>query len=160
MDSKIKAKLIQFLENGQVELALSFLREIKATNSPRTPKQNAALHLWFNLIEREAENQGVTQNMLIKHTSQLRVTAEWMKSNVKQLIKALWGYESTTQIKKTGEIDIVIDHVTDWLSKEMEVPAFPCDNQKQLENLGGYKTRAGMGTEGVDYPEYNGEVKL
>ena len=127
MQHEDKAKLIRLLENGQIDLALSFVKDIKATRKPRTSAQNRALHLWLNMIEREAENQGVTQNMLIKHTSQLRVTAEWMKSNIKQLIKALWNYDSTTELKKQGDIDIVIDHVTDWLSKEMEVPPFPCN---------------------------------
>ena len=127
MESNTKKKLIQFLENGQTELALNFVKNIKATGVTRTPKQNASFHLWLNMIERDAENQGVTWDMLVRHTTQLRVTSEGLKSAVKQLIGALWGYTSTTQLKKTGELDIVIDHLTDWLSKEMEVPPFPCE---------------------------------
>lgn len=154
MDSKVKNKIKQFLLNGQVAECLAFIELIKTTGPTRTQRQNSSLHLWLNMIEKEAENQGVTWDMLVRHTSQLRVTSEALKSAVKQLIKALWGYESTTQIKKTGELDIVIDHVTDWISKEMEVPSFPCDEERQKENLAGYKTMAGQGTKGVDYPEY------
>lgn len=160
MDSNTKKKLITFLENDQIDQALSFLKLIKTTSSPRTPKQNASLHLWFNMIEHEAENQGVTQDMLIKHTSQLRVTSEWLKSAVKQLIKVLWGYTSTTQLKKTGEIDKVIDHVTDWLSKEMEVPAFPCDENKQLENLSGVKIAQVNNLKNENYPELINEPTI
>ncbi len=153
MDSKVKSKIKQFLLNGQVAECLAFIELVETTRPTRTQNQNSAFHLWLNMIEHEAENQGVTWNMLVRHTSQLRVTSEALKSAVKQLIKVLWGYTSTTQLKKTGELDIVIDHVTDWLSKEMEVPAFPCDEERQKENLAGYKTMAGQGTPGIDYPE-------
>ncbi len=114
----------------------------------RTTQQNKSLHLWFDMIEKSAENQGVTQEMLIRHATQLRVTSWWLKSAVHQLIKALWGYTSTTQLKKTGDIDIVIDHLTDWLSKEMEVPPFPHDDQKTLQENMGYKTGGHY-----DYPD-------
>ncbi len=129
MTSQQKAKLKTYITNGQTDLALTLLNSID-TRPERTLSQNASLHMWFNLIEREAENQGVTWDMLIKHTSQLRVTSEGLKSACKQLIKALWGYTSTTQLKKTGDLDKVIDHMTAWLSKEMEVPAFPHDPDK------------------------------
>ena len=129
MTSQQKYQLKKYIENGETDKALTLLKSID-TRPTRTPSQNASLHLWLNMIEREAENQGVTWNMLIRHTSQLRVTSEGLKSAIRQLIKALWGYTSTTQIKKTGDLDIVIDHMTDWLSKEMEVPAFPFDPEK------------------------------
>jgi hypothetical protein len=160
MDSDVKTKIKYFLERGQVAECLVFIELVKVTKSPRTPAQNKSLHLWLNLIEKEAENQGVTWDMLVRHTSQLRVTSEGLKSACKQLIKALWGYTSTTQLKKTGDLDIVIDHMTDWLSKEMEVPAFPCDEERQKENLAGYKTQAGQDIEGVEYPEFIKEVKF
>jgi len=152
MDTKVKAKLIKFLENGQVDLALSFLKLIKADSPARTNSQNRSLHLWLSMIEHEAENQGVTWDKLIKHTSQLRVTSEALKSAIKQLIKALWGHTSTTQIKKTEQLNIVIDHVTDWLSKEMEVPAFPCDEEKQ--KLDGQRIGAINNLSREDYPVY------
>lgn len=108
--------------------------------------------MWLSMIEHEAENQGVTWDKLIKHTSQLRVTSEALKGAIKQLIKALWGHTSTTQIKKTEQLNIVIDHVTDWLSKEMEVPAFPCDEDKQ--KLDGQRIGAVNNLSREDYPEH------
>ena len=152
MDSKIKAKLIDFLKNGQPDLALSFVKNIKATGGKRTNKQNGSFHLWLSMIEHEAENQGVTWDMLVKHTSKLRVTSEGLKSAVKQLIKSLWGYTSTTQLKKIGDLDIVIDHMTDWLSKEMEVPSFPSREQEDTLLANVEKAK------GLDYPNtYNGQ---
>lgn len=155
MQHETKAKLIKYLENGQVDVALSLLKSVKTTRTPRTNSQNASFHLWLNLIEQEAENQGVTWDMLVRHTSQLRVTSEGLKSACKQLIKALWGYTSTTQLKKTGDLDVVIDHMNDWLSKEMEVPAFPHDEEKTLQGNSGYK-----GGGKVDYPETEYEEPL
>lgn len=132
---EVKAKLTQFLEKGQVQEALSFLKLIKADSPVRTKKQNDSLHLWLDMIEHEAAKQGVTWDKVIKHTSQLRITSEALKAAVRQLIQVLWGYTSTTQIKKQGQLDIVIDHMTDWLSKEMEVPSFPVDEKKHLSGV-------------------------
>lgn len=137
MDSKVKSKIKQFLLNGQLNECLQFIELVKVTSPARTKKQNDSFHLWLDMIEKSAEKQGVTQDMLIKHTTQLRVTSEWLKSAVKQLISVLWGYTSTTQLKKQGDLDIVIDHVTDWLGKEMEVPSFPSDENRPstLKNI-------------------------
>lgn len=147
MTSQQKAKLKDYIKNGQTDLALALLSTID-TRPQRTIKQNSALHLWFNMIEREAENQGVTWDMLVRHTSQLKVTSEGLKSACKQLIRALWGITSTTQLKKTGDLDVVIDHMTDWLSKEMEVPPFPYEDKEDtlLKNIERAKK--------LDYPEY------
>lgn len=154
MDSNTKSKLKNWLINGQVDKALAFIEAVETTGKTRTPSQNSAFHLWLNMIEKEAENKGVTWDMLIRHTSQLRVTSEGLKSAVKDLIKALWGYTSTTQLKKQGDIDIVIDHMTDWLSKEMEVPEFPSRlvEDTTLKNI----ERASK----IDYPENNLDIKL
>lgn len=140
MDSKVKYRLKEYIKNGQTDLAITLLDSIN-TSPKRTATQNASFHLWLNLIEREAENQGVTWDMLIRHTTDLRVTSEGLKSACKQLIGALWGYTSTTQLKKTGDLDIVIDHMTKWLSNEMEVPPFPCDVNKGNDLLAAHALR-------------------
>lgn len=140
MTSQQKAKLKDYIKNGQTDLALTLLNTID-TRPTRTLTQNSAFHLWLNLIEREAENQGVTWDMLVQHTSKLKVTSEGLKSACKQLIKALWGYSSTTQLKKTEDLDVVIDHMTDWLSKEMEVPPFPHDENKGNDLLKAHALR-------------------
>jgi hypothetical protein len=80
MTTNQKYQLKKYIENGETDKALTFLKSID-TRPERTLQQNSALHLWLNMIESEAENQGVTQNMLIKHTTQLRVTSEWLKSS-------------------------------------------------------------------------------
>jgi hypothetical protein len=149
MDSKIKAKLKEFLINGDIQRALAFLDAVETTSPQRTKKQNDSLHLWLSLIEREAANQGVTWDKIIRHASQLRVTSHGLKGAIHQLIEALWGYTSTTQLKKVGQLEIVIDHMTDWLSKEMEVPAFPSE-----DHLSGVRLAQHNNLSEINYPAY------
>lgn len=160
MDSDTKKKLITWLEGGKVDQALSFLKLIKVDSPDVTKSQFDSLHLWLDMIEHEAENQGVTQDMLIRHTTQLRVTKEWLKSAIKQLIKVLWGHTSTKKIKKNEQLNIVIDHVTDWLSKEMEVPAFPNDEEKQKDNLSGVRLKQVNNLSAENYPAYEGQPTI
>lgn len=131
MDGKIKKKLKLFLENGQIKEALTFIDLVETTSPTRTDSQHNALFLWFSMIEREAENQGVTWNRLVSHTHQLRVTKENLHVMCKQLQKALWGTSSTKELKKIGHIDVIIDHFTDLFSKVgLELPPFPEDKNK------------------------------
>ena len=155
MDSDVKTKIKYFLERGQVAECLAFIELVKVTRSPRTEAQHRALFTWFTMIEREAENAGITWNQLVGHTHQLRITSEGLHVMCKQLMKALWGTTSTKQLKKVGQIEILEQHFVDLFSKVgLELPAFPCDEERQKENLAGYKTQAGQDIEGVEYPEF------
>jgi hypothetical protein len=164
MDSKTKAKLIQFLENGQVDLALSFLKEIKVTAGARTPAQNRAIHKWLTLVAEELDRRGFTiQNVVAKiRRAEIRPTMENLKEVMWRPYQiAALKKESTTQLTKQ-EVDKVYEGLNKFLAVEfngLHIP-FPCDTEKQKQNLGGYKTKAGQGTEGVDYPEYTGPSKL
>ena len=97
-----------------------------AHDTPRTQSQHNALFLWFSMIEKLCEERGITWDRLIRHTHQIRVTQANLHEACKQLQKALWGTVSTKQLKKQEQIDIIIDHFTDWFAKEeLELPSFP-----------------------------------
>jgi hypothetical protein len=154
MTSQQKRQLKEYIINSDPDRAVALLNSIDTTPT-RTDSQHSAWFLWLSMIEHEAENAGVTWNHVVQHTHQLRITKEGLHEMGKQLQKALWGTTSTKELKKVGQIEILIEHFVDLFSKVgLELPPFPSDETKQLENLGGYKTRAGQGTEGVDYPEY------
>jgi hypothetical protein len=103
----------------------------------RTDSQHKALFLWFSMIEKMAEEQGVTWDMLIRHVNQLKVTKANLHDIWKQLQKVLCGTSSTKQLKKQEEIDMIRDHFIDLFAKEgMELPDFPCDEKAQAEKLG------------------------
>ena len=93
---------------------------------PRTENQHGALFRWFTLIEKEAENEGITWDMIIRHTHQLKITKEALHGMCKTLQRFLWNTTSTKQLKKQGNIDIIIDHFTALFAKEgLELPPFP-----------------------------------
>ena len=115
---------------------ISELEKEQKGKPTRTQEQHNALFLWFKMIEETAEEQGVTWDMLVKHVRQLKVTKENLHDTWKQLQKALFGTSSTKQLKKQGQIDTMIDHFVDLFAKEgMELPPFPCDEQRQAEKL-------------------------
>lgn len=97
----------------------------------RTESQHNALFLWFDMIEKVAENNGITFDMIIRHTHQLKITKEGLHVLCKQLQEALWGTTSTKDLEKVGHIDEIIDHFTDLFAKEgLELPPFPHDENK------------------------------
>lgn len=158
MSPEIKAKLIKFLENGQVDLAISFLKLIKSDSPARTQAQHNSLWLWFTMIEHEAENAGITWNQVVGHTHQLRITKEGLHVMCKQLQKALWGTTSTKDLKKVGQIEILVQHFADLFSKVgLELPPFPVDESK---HLAGVKIAQVNNLSNENYPEYNGPASI
>ena len=127
-----------------------FIGKQENKEKTRTQSQHNALFLWFSMIEHEAENQGVTWDMIIRHTLQLRVTKEGLHGMCKALQKALWGTDSTKELKKIGHIDVIIDHFTDLLSKEMEfIPEFPHEKDKGNDTLSALELRKKLEKDGV-----------
>jgi hypothetical protein len=123
-----------------------------APHSPRTDSQHRALFLWFGMIEKVCADQGVTADMVFRHTTQVSVTKEVLHHLCKTLIKALFDIDSTKDIEKLGHLDKVIDHFTILFGHEgVELPPFPSDESKnnvrlaQMENLNN-----------SSYPEYTG----
>lgn len=118
--------------------------------SPRTDSQHNALFLWYSMIEKVAENEGITWNQVVGQTHQLKITTEGLHVMGKQLQKALWGTESTKQLKKVGQIDILVDHFVDLFAKVgLELPPFPSDENRPstLKNIEAARRLP-------DYPEY------
>lgn len=140
---------------AELEKYIEELEKEQKGKPVRTDSQHNSLFLWLGQIEQVAEEQGVTWDRLIKHTHQLKVTKDNLHDAWKQLQKALYGTKSTKQLKKTGQIDTIIDHFVDLFAKEgMELPPFPNDEEKSWESIG-YKRG------GFEYPENNlGEPKF
>lgn len=125
-----KRSLKEHILNGQTERALTLLNSIDTTPT-RTDSQHSALFLWYSMIEREAENAGITWNQLVGKTHQLRITKEGLHMMGKELQKALWGTTSTKELKKVGQIEILQEHFIDLFSKVgLILPEFPHDPDK------------------------------
>lgn len=159
MDSKTKAKLIQFLENNQVDLALSFLRSIEVQAGNRTDTQNRSLHLWYTQVSDECNKNGVDAKLVMSKVIRMDMTPEFIKAMWKTLQQALFKTKSTTELKKTGQIDRVYDHFVRFFANEfeLELPPFPVDEKK---HLAGIKIAQVNNLSNEDYPEYVGPPKL
>lgn len=125
-------------------------------NQITTPQRNA-LHLYLEMLAHEANNKGLTLQEMVKEVRKLEIrpTKDNLKETfVKPYIKSAYGLDSTEKMSNQ-QISETYDALNLLFSHKWEISLpFPCDADRQLENLGGYKTQAGMGTEGVDYPEY------
>lgn len=141
---------------AKLRVLLDSTKDIEPLKGTRTESQHNALFLWYGMIEKEAENAGITWDRVIQHTHQLRITKENLHSMGKDLQKALWGTDSTKKLKKIEQIDILVDHFVDLFSKVgLELPPFPTD-KTEAEVMGGYKSDANKQRE--DYPEYKGKT--
>jgi len=164
MDSRAKTKLLQFLENGQIDLAIGFVKAIETTGKNQiSGSQRGALHLYLSQVAHEANNMGLTLQDMVKVIKKLEIrpnTTNLKETFLKPYIKSAFNLDSSEKMSNQqiteayDALNLVFSHY--W---HICLP-FPTDEQKQLENLGGYKSRAGQGTEGVDYPELTDLPKL
>lgn len=140
-----RMRLQEFLKTVEVQ-------ETTKEDSSRTKKQSDSLHLWFRQIADICQKQGVTFDLIIKHTNQVAVTEYGVKSLWHVLQKALYGTESTRELKKTGQIDRMVDHFVALFAKEeVELPPFPSEvfnvRLTAMENL-----------QNDAYPTYEGKT--
>ena len=169
MDSKIKAKLVQFLENGQYDLALSFVKAIEVTSSQRTKKQNDSMHVLFEHIAKELNEAGLSVQEVLAESTELDWTPFRVKENLwKKSLKKLYGKDSTTQMTKAKEIDNVYDHINRFLAKGfvrhdtgervyIENIPFP---SKGLDDLAGVRLGQHNNLKNEDYQDEVLEVKF
>ena len=127
---KVRPALREFLKTVKVE-------ETEVKGKPkRTQTQSDSLFMWFGQIEKLAENEGLTWDMLIRHIHQLRITKNGLHMLCLELIEPLFGIKSTRKLEKMGHIDIVIDHFVDLFSKEgLELPPFPHKEKKEVSAI-------------------------
>lgn len=103
----------------------------------RTDQQNKALHKWYELKADQCRQAGVSPRMAFEKTIELEMTPEIMKEIWRSVQKALYGKKSTTELKKSGEIDELVDHLNRFFAREffLEETPFPVDEARQLEKL-------------------------
>lgn len=164
MEANTKKKLIQFLENGQVDLALAFLKEIKVQAGTRTSAQNRAIHLYLTQVAEELDRHGFTiQNVVAKiRRAEIRPTGKNLKEVMWRPYQiAALKKDSTTQLTKL-DVDKVYEGLNKFLAENFDglhVP-FPCDETKQLENLSGVRLAQVNNLSNENYPEYEGKPNI
>lgn len=115
----------------KAKIALEFLEvySAKVIEDKRTPKQNNALHKLFEQLSEEMIAKGIDMRMIVREDVPIEPTPENLKWLWKKLQNALFKTMSTTQLKKTGQIEIVWDNFNKILIErtngEISLPPFP-----------------------------------
>jgi len=100
----------------------------------RTLSQNNSLHLMFQQLSDECLEKGIEMRDIVKDELPIECTLENIKWLWKKLQKALFKTESTTQLKKNGQIKVVYENFNKILIErtggEICLPKWPCiENQ-------------------------------
>lgn len=106
--------------------------EINEKKSKRTMFQNNALHLWYELVAQELNNAGYTVQLVLKE----KIDIDWDKDKFKTLLwhpaqEAILNKKSTTELRKTEDIDKVYEHLNRHLGEKFGVH-IPFPNDENL----------------------------
>ena len=117
------------------------------------------MHLWFQQVSDECNKNGVDAKLVMSKVIRMDMTPEFIKAMWKTLQHALFKKKSTTELKKTGEIDRLYDHFVRFFAEEfqLELPPFPVDEKKHLE---GIRVAQHNNLKNEDYQEKVLEVKF
>lgn len=145
------------------KLLKEYLTTVKVTEElkgTRTGQQNRALHLYFTQVAEACQNEGIEASAVFSKTHNIQMTPEAVKAMWKALQFALFGKKSTTELRKTGEIDKLQDHFIRFFAEnfELTLPPFPNDEDRQLEEMAGPKLKQLNNMRDESYPEYTGET--
>lgn len=141
----------------RVKDALAFIESCEVSEEPKkkqanwTDNQRKAFHAGCTELADHLNSIGKDMRTVLKHD----VDIPWTKDTVKEFIfrpimKAMYGYESHTELKKIEEVSKLWDVAMKHLGEKVEVEymEFPNDKNKPtlLQNLEDAKK--------IDYPEY------
>jgi len=158
MDGKIKAKLKEFLINGDIQKALAFIELIETHDGNYTDSQRRSAWKYMSLKAEQLNDAGLDIRAVLKPTFNI----PWTKDNFHDYLfipfqKKLFRTKSMRSLKKSQ-----VSQIYDLLERELgekfglENIPFPHDPKKAIEQNQGYKT----GNKLSEYPQYEGEVKF
>ncbi len=158
-------RLKEYLATVQVEEGAENAAEeqTEANKGTRTGQQNRAIHLDCKLIAEKLEAAGIDWKSVIREGGiDVPVTGNAVKEFMwKPVMRLLYGYDSTTELKKgEGQIEAIHETIMRALMEKhgVEWHDFPSDDARFWEEQGGYKVAAGQGAKSVAYPEDTGPV--
>ena len=128
----VRLKLLEFLKTVVVTDEGTSLEEA------RTEQQNKALHVWYEAVAEECRKNSIDVKLVMTKIMRMDMTATFIKEMWKMLQRALFGKKSTTQLRKSGEIDKIRDHFIRFFANEfeLELPPFPSvETKKELSTI-------------------------
>jgi hypothetical protein len=154
MQYETKKKLITWLENGQVELALNFIKQLEVSNIGQiSGAQRGAIHLYLSQVAHEANNQGLTLQDMIKVVKKLEIrpnTNNLKETFLKPYIESAFGLKSSEKMT-SQQIDETYDALNKLFSFYWHISLpFPSEGPEQSVAMTQVNNR-----NREDYPEYN-----
>jgi hypothetical protein len=106
----------------------------------RTLTQNNALHRYYELIAKSLNEIGISPRLFLEVLEKNGIEAQFSPYLVKDLIwhrvqKKILGKQSTTQLSKTGEIDLIVDAINKFFSEYFGVMGYEFIPFPSLETL-------------------------
>jgi len=126
-----KTQLAKFKNRCAILTKRECLVELTEIKQTRTSKQNAALHVYYEIISEVLNDLGMTFQYtgLKGKVLELPYNAKLVKETIwRDVQKALFGIESTTEIN-THQINQIIDVITEFFSRKGIVIEFPCKKE-------------------------------
>lgn len=133
-----RSREINFLES--LKEGEKVIVTIETIDSRRTGTQNNSLHLGFDMVSRQAQEQGITMNAILeKAKAEVDVTPEGIKYNVfHPIMKAMYHVDSTAKLKKIGQVDNVWDKMMHFFGREFEMEYIDFPSEEKPEDKTGY----------------------
>lgn len=115
---------------GEMEVRLA-----PSSDTQRSKQQNKAMHLWFQLVAEALNAAGYTIQKVLTH---FKIEIDWTKDSVKEVLwkqtqKALLGKDSTTELSKHEDIDLVYNHVNRFLGEKLQIESIPFPSYENQE---------------------------
>ncbi len=126
---KVRQRLREFIDRIVVDNE----SDTKSMEAYRTNQQNKAIHVWFDAVSKTCNENGVDAKLVMSKVIRMDMTPVFIKEMWKTLQTALFGKTSTTQLRKSGEIDRIVDHFIRFFANEfeLELPPFPSLETKE-----------------------------
>ena len=147
-EEKLKLKIKEIFPNitdKSMERMIMLVYEFN--DKKRTSAQNRALHLLFSQLSDECMEKGIEMRDLVRDNIPIECTPENIKWLWKRVQKALFKTQSTTELKKAGQIEVVYDNfnklIIERTKGEIALPPFPHDPNKQKNLADNYKSHEG-----------------
>lgn len=131
----IESIIKQIIKNPLLmEIAIEELYQVFVSEEKdikRSKPQNNSLHLLFKQISDECMEKGIDMRQIVRDEVPIQCTPENIKWLWKLLQEGLFKKKSTTELKRTGEIEVVYDNfnkvLIDRTEGQISLPPFPSE---------------------------------
>lgn len=113
----------------------SYVVTVEKEKRKRSPEQNSALHVFYKLLADSFNEAGLT----VKKVLEQKIDLDWNEKLVKELLwrpaqEAITGKNSTTELDKASEINVVYEHLNRHIGEKFGVHVpFPTKTKEEFK---------------------------